>query len=127
MLTPFGQRPRRGRSPVEHRGTFVRHSIRSSVRSSPPGPLRPEICPLRPKICHLRPEICPLRPEICPLRPEICPLKLKSTLSGLRRQISDLRGPGGGLTNERTDEQKSHCVQQDFVPFGAAAQKEEEE
>ena len=35
-----GQRPRRGRSPVEHRGTFVRpsvsSSVRSSVRSSPP-------------------------------------------------------------------------------------------
>ena len=39
----FGQRPRRGRSPVEHRGTFVRPSVRSSVRpsvrQSPPGPL----------------------------------------------------------------------------------------
>ena len=29
----------------------------------------------------------------------------------------------GGRTNERTDEQKSLCVLQDFVPFGAAAQK----
>ena len=33
----------------------------------------------------------------------------------------------GGLmderTNKRTDEQKSPCVIQDFVPFGAAAQK----
>ena len=26
-------------------------------------------------------------------------------------------------TNERTDERKSPCVLQDFVPFGAAAQK----
>ena len=33
---------------------------------------------------------------------------------------------GGGTnerTNERTDEQKSPCVLQDFVPFRAAAQK----
>ena len=26
-------------------------------------------------------------------------------------------------TNKQTDEQKSPCVLQDFVPFGAAAQK----
>merc|ERR1711911_389449 len=30
----FGQRPRRGRSPVEHRGTFVRHSVHPSIRPS---------------------------------------------------------------------------------------------
>ena len=68
----FGQRPRRGQSPVEHRGTFVRPYVRPLV---PPGPLRPEICPLRSEICPLRPEICPLRPEIGPLRPDICPLR----------------------------------------------------
>ena len=28
-----------------------------------------------------------------------------------------------GRTDEQTDEQKSPCVLQDFVPFGAAAQK----
>ena len=28
-----------------------------------------------------------------------------------------------GRTDGRTDEQKSPCVVQDFVPFGAAAQK----
>ena len=32
----FGQRPRRGRSPVEHRGTFVRSFVRLLVLSSPP-------------------------------------------------------------------------------------------
>ena len=38
----FGQRPRRGRSPVEHRGTspyvrpYVRPSVRPSVRPVPP-------------------------------------------------------------------------------------------
>ena len=39
-LTLFGQRPRRGRCPVEHRGTFVRSSVRACVRAcvraSPP-------------------------------------------------------------------------------------------
>ena len=50
---------------------FVIPSVRSSVRSSPLGPLRPDIWPLRP-------EIYPLRPGICPLRPEICSLPCKS-------------------------------------------------
>ena len=30
---------------------------------------------------------------------------------------------GDGQTDERTDKRKSPCVLQDFVPFGAAAQK----
>ena len=34
-------------------------------------------------------------------------------------------GQTDGRTNERTDERKSPCVLQDFVPFGAAAQKPE--
>ena len=49
---------------------------------------------------------------------------LRGQISGLRGQISGLRGPGGltdRRTDERTDEQKSPCVLQDFVPFGAAA------
>ena len=63
----FGQRPRRGRSPVEHRGTFVC----PSVHPSPLGSLRPEICPLRPEICSLRLQISPLSPQIWLLRPHI--------------------------------------------------------
>ena len=53
----------------------------------------------------LRPERPDLRPERPDLRPE---------------------GPdGGGETNELTNERtKVPCVLQDFVPFGAAAQKE---
>ena len=52
---------------------------------------------------------------------------LRRQILGLRGQISGLRGPGGderteGRTNERT---KVPCVLQDFVPFGAAAQKAE--
>ena len=30
------------------------------------------------------------------------------------------------MTDERKDKQKSSCILQDFVPFGAAAQKEEQ-
>ena len=62
----FGQRSRRGQSPVEHRGTFVCHSVRPSVRP-PPGPLRPEICPFRPEIYPLRPEIYPKSEHIVSL------------------------------------------------------------
>ena len=51
----FGQRPRRGRSPKELRGTFVRPSVSLFVRL----------------FVHLS---CPLKPEIYPLRPKICPL-----------------------------------------------------
>ena len=35
-------------------------------------------------------------------------------------------GPDEGGTHGRRDERKSPCVLQDFVPFGAAAQKEKE-
>ena len=34
-----------------------------------------------------------------------------------------MKGGTHGRTNGRTDERKSPCVLQDFVPFGAAAQK----
>ena len=48
-----GQRPQRRPSPVEYRGLlFVRLSV---YPSTPPDPLRPEICPLRLIICPLRP------------------------------------------------------------------------
>ena len=41
-------------------------------------------------------------------------------------QIWTLEAPGGGRTDERTNgrtDRNSPCVLQDFVPFGAAAQK----
>ena len=111
----FGQRPQRGRSPVEHRGTFVRPSVRSSVRSfirsfPPPSgpsglksslsglkfslsghiwPLRPQIWPLRPQIWPPMPQIWPPRPLIWPLRPQIWPLRPQSR--PLRPQIWSLR------------------------------------
>ena len=58
----------KGTKSCRTQGNF-RSSIRPFVRSSPPGPLRPEICLIRPEICPIRPEIYPLRPEICPLKP----------------------------------------------------------
>ena len=38
-----------------------------------------------------------------------------------------MKGGTNERTDGRTDEQKSPCVLQDFVPFGAAAQKEKRE
>ena len=65
-------------------------------------------------------------PQIQGLRGQIS--GLRGQISGLGGQISGLRGPGGTneQTNGRTDKQKSPCVLQDFVSFGAAAQKENE-
>ena len=53
-----------------------------------------------------RPDLRPERPDLRPERPD------------LRPERPDRGGDG------QTDERKSPCVQQDFVPFGAAAQKE---
>ena len=57
------------------------------------------------------------------MRPERADLSPGRT--DLRAERADLRELGGGdrRTNGRTNEQKSPCVLQDFVPFGAAAQK----
>ena len=90
--------------------------------------LRPERPDLRPE----RPDKRPERPNLRPKRPDLRPER-----SNLRRERPDLRpegSEGGGnertdgqmdkWTNGRTDERKSPCVLQEFVPFGAAAQKE---
>ena len=62
LLLLLGQRPQRGRSPVEHRGTFVCPSVH----------VHPSVCSfVRPPQGPHRPEICPLRAEIYPLRPEL--------------------------------------------------------
>ena len=50
--------------------------------------------------------------------------RFERQISVLRGQISDLKEPGGWTneqTNKRMNEQKSPCVLQDIVPFGAAA------
>ena len=116
-------------------GTFVC----SFVRSSPPGPLRPEFCPLRaeiytlkPEIYPLRPRICLLRPKICSLWPEICPLRpyqalnLPSQIQGLRGpEMADFRlervdfSPGmDGRTNGRTVKRKSPVFYRTSSPSG---------
>ena len=64
---------------------------------------------MRPDLRLDRPDFKPERPDLRPERPDLRPE----------------RPDGGGRTNEwtdgRTDKQKSPCVLQDFVPFGAAA------
>ena len=143
----FGWRPREGRSPEEHRGTFVGPPICSSIHLPPPPmwPFRPEICPHRPKICPHRPKICSFRPdigplwpeiypllpeiwplmaEICPLRPEICLSNLKSVFSspGPRKALSGFKSALSDLKlHGWANERKSPFVLQDFVSFGAAA------
>ena len=54
---PFGQRPQRGRSPVEHRGTFVRPSVRSFVcppPSSGPSGLKSSLSGLQSSLSGLK-------------------------------------------------------------------------
>ena len=68
--------------------------------------MRPMRLDLRPERLDLRPERLDLGPERLDLRPE------RSDEGGTNRQM-----------DERMDERKSPCVLQDFVPFGAAAQK----
>ena len=58
----------------------------------------------------------PERPDLSSERPD-----LRSQRPNLRPERPD---EGRGQTDRMTDEQKSPCVLQDFVPFGAAAQKE---
>ena len=66
------------------------------------------------------------------MRPERLDLRLErpdwgSERPDLRSQRPDLRPEepdgGGRQTDKLTDERKSPCVLQDFVPFRAAAQK----
>ena len=77
--------------------------MRGSRAAAPKGGLKPERADFRPEMADLRPGRADLRPERADFRPE--------------------RAWGGtdGQTNGRTDEQKSPCILQDFVPFGAAA------
>ena len=58
------------------------------------------------------------------MRPERPDLRLERP--DLRPERTDLGPEGGGTnkqTNKQTDERKSPCVLQDFVPFQAATQK----
>ena len=57
-----------------------------------------------------RPDLRPDGPDFKPERPD-----LRLERPDLRPERPD--GGGDGRTNERTDERKSPCVLQDFVPF----------
>ena len=52
LFLVFGQRPRRGRSPVEHRGNL---SVRTSVRTSPPCPILRALSPSGPSLTLILP------------------------------------------------------------------------
>ena len=65
----------------------------------------------------MRPETADLRPERTDLRPERADLRLER--AGLSLEKGDYK-----RADRQTDEQKSPCDLQDFVPFGAADQKE---
>ena len=72
----FGQRPQRGRSPVEHRGTFVRPFVRPCVPPEALSGLKSALS------------------------------GLESALSGLKFVLSDLRGPGGGAHGQANGQMK---------------------
>ena len=59
------------------------------------------------------------RPEKGDFRPERADFRPERAWGGGRRD-----GRTNRRTNKWSNEQKSPCVLQDFVPFGAAAQKE---
>ena len=115
---PFGQRPRRGRSPVEHRGlSFVRSFVRPFVR--PPqalSGLKSDLSGLKSALLGLKSALSGLESTLSGLKSAFSGLKpvlpgfksplqiqglrwqissLRGQISGLRRQISGLRGPGG--------------------------------
>ena len=80
--------------------------------------LRPEKADSRPERADFRPERADFRPERVDFRPE---------RADFRPERSWENGQNDKGNNEQKDEQKSPCVLQDFVPFGAAAQKRTKE
>ena len=87
---------------------------------------RPERADLRPERTGFRPEEADFSPERANSRPERADFKPER--ADFRPERADFRperawGGTDERMDERTDEQKSPCVLQDFVPFGAAAQK----
>ena len=85
-------------------------------RPERPG-LRAERLDLRPERTDFRPERTDFRPARADSRPE------RSDFTPVREDFSPERAWGDERNDGRTDEQKSPCVLQDFVPFRAAAQK----
>ena len=77
--------------------------------------LRPDGADLRLERADLRHERTDFRFERADLGPE------RADFRPERADFRPERAWGGGRMDGRTDEQKSPCVLQDFVPFGAAA------
>ena len=75
---------------------------------------RPDLRPYRLDLRPERPDLKPEKPERFGLRPERSGLRPERPKWGERMNVQ---------TDRLTNEQKSPCVLQDFVLFGAAAQK----
>ena len=73
---------------------------------------RPERADFRSQRADSWPERADFRPEIVNFRPE-----------NVNFRPWKGRGPRGDQLDKRMDEQKSPCVQQDFIPFRTAAKK----
>ena len=93
----FGQRPRRGRSPVEHRGTFVRPFVRSFVRSSPQA-----FSGLKSALSGLKSASSGLKSALSGLKSALSDLKF--TLSGLKSALSGLKSERAYLQAGQTEE-----------------------
>ena len=87
-------------------------------------PERADFRPVRADFRSERADFRPLKADFRPLRTDFKHLRtdLRSERADFRSERADFEGRDG-RTNKRTNERKSPCVLQDFVPFGAAAQK----
>ena len=79
----FGQRPRRGQSPVEHRGTFVRPFVRSSPQ--PLSGLKSALSGLKSALSGLKSALSGLESALSGLKSAL--FGLKSVLSGLKSAL----------------------------------------
>ena len=79
---------------------------------------RADVGPERADVGLERPDFRPERPDFRPERPDFRPER-----PGGGRTDGQTDGRTDGRMDGRTNEQKSPYVLQDFVPFGAAAQK----
>ena len=100
-----GQRPQRGRCPVEHRGTFVCLSVCSFIHSPPPDQAFPasNIRPLRPPIRLLLLQMSFLRSQIRHPSLKSAFSGFKSVLSGLNSVLSGLNSAVSGLKSVLSD------------------------
>ena len=83
----------------------------------------PACLPSQPERADFRPEREDFRLERADSRPENAYFRSERVNFSPERADFRPERAWGGRTEGRNDEQKSPCVLQDFVPFGAAAQK----